>query len=157
MNAGIIVYSQTGHTVHVARALADLLRKNGHDADIQMLRTNGIVKPGARDFTIVNTPEIDQFDTLIFGTPVWAFTAAPVIIKYLTSLSSLKGKKTLPFAVKALPFSWTGGKQAINKITEMLVLSGAEVCEGEIVHYARKPSDEKIGEIAESMYKKLGE
>ncbi|MBD3322077.1 MAG: flavodoxin [Chitinivibrionales bacterium] len=155
MNIGIIVYSQTGHTVAVARAVADILRKKGHDVDIQLLRTKGAVKPRNSGFTIVNPPELDEFDALIFGTPVWAFTAAPVVIKFLKSIETLKGKKTLPFAVKGLPFNWTGGNQAINRMTEMLVLNGADVCEGEIVHYGIKPNEEKMQALASRISEKI--
>jgi flavodoxin len=81
MNVGIFVHSQSGYTAKVAQLLGAAFKKRGDDTDTILLRTAGKVAPRSTSFEIRNPPEIDGYDVVILGGPVWAFAASPGIMK----------------------------------------------------------------------------
>ncbi|SHO42850.1 flavodoxin [Anaerocolumna xylanovorans] len=48
--------------------------------------------------------QLDQYDTVILGTPVWWYTMAPAVFTFLSE-ADLSGKKIIPFATNA---GWLG-------------------------------------------------
>ncbi len=152
MKIGIIIHTQSGHTAHFARAIAAKFKSNGHEAEIEMLRTAGRVSPGSRKFTIKNSPEVEQFDAILFGAPVWAFKASPVIMAYLSQLTKIKNKKVLSFVTMMFPFPWMGGKQAIKAMNQELETSGAEVLPGEILQFFIKANPQKMEQAVERIF-----
>ncbi len=155
MNVVIAVHSNTGHTVNVARAFANDLRKAGHEVDVSMVRTRGEVHPGARNFALVKTPDLEGCDVLLVGGPVWAFSASPVIMAYVRSLEEFKGKTALPFVTMGLPWDFCGGTRAIGQMTEALVLLGARVLDGEIVHYLFGMNPQAVNAASGRIVKRL--
>jgi NAD(P)H dehydrogenase (quinone) len=149
MNVVIVIHSQSGHTVMMARALAELLRKAGHEVAIELLRVRGKVHPGARGFSLRNTPEVEPYDMLLVGGPVWAFSASPVIMRFLSEVKSLKNKKAIPFVTMGFPFKALGGVQALRKMSDSLELSGAEVLPGEAVFYSFGKNQARIDAAAQ--------
>jgi flavodoxin len=152
MKIGIIIHTQSGHTAHFARAIAAKFNSNGHEAEIEMLRTSGQVSPGSRKFTIKNSPEIEQFDAILFGGPVWAFNASPVIMSYLSNLKSVKNKKVMSFVTMMFPFACMGGKQAIKAMDQELEASGGDVLPGEILQFFFKANPQKLEQAVERIY-----
>lgn len=155
MKVNIVVHSQSGHTARVARAVASILRDRGSDPDLMLLRPVGKVHPGATDFSLKSLPEIEPFDALMFGGPVWAFGQSPVIRKCLAEIPSLKGKKALGFVTMGFPFRVLGGTRAIRQINEQLDLLGADVHPGTVLPYTIPPSDEKVKGVAEEIVSHL--
>jgi flavodoxin len=125
MNIGIIVFSQTGNTLSVAQKLKEKLISAGHTADIEQITVTGDVSPGKRQFELTAIPTVDAYEGLVFATPVQAFSLNPVMAAYLEQLPSLNGKKFACLITKHLPFSWTGGKQAIAKMKGICTAKGA--------------------------------
>ena len=134
MKIGIILHSQSGTTAKVARVISSLLTDKGYDVDTHLLRTIGKVSPGSSSFELKNIPETDGYECLILAGPVWAFSASPVIMKYINQLGRLNDKKALCFVTKGLPFQWTGGTRALNTMESELALSGAEILPGAILY-----------------------
>ena len=93
MKIAIVIHTQSGHTAQFGRAIASKFNQNGHECDVLPLRTTGQVSPGSRKFSIKNPPDIYNYDAALFGGPVWAFSASPVIMSYLSELKNLKSKK----------------------------------------------------------------
>jgi NAD(P)H dehydrogenase (quinone) len=158
MNIGIIVHSQSGHTAALAKAIAEHFRASGHEVDIKALMTSGLTKPGSRNFSISNTPEqeeIDAFDAILFGGPVWGFKASPVIREYLAWLKKLKGKKVLSFVTMGFPWKTLGGHQAIRAMNEELEASGGTVLPGEILHYFFGFNKQRLQETVARIYKNV--
>jgi flavorubredoxin len=158
MHIGIIIHSQSGHTAGVAKSIAEKFRAKGHEVDIKLLLTTGMMRPGSKRFTICNAPdeeEIAGFDAILFGGPVWGFRASPVIIEYLTWLKDLDGKKVLSFVTQGFPWKTLGGIQAIASMNEDLKASGGEVMPGEIFWYFfginKIKLDEAIGRIVKNI------
>ena len=115
MNKKIVVYfSYTGNTRKIANMIKDKL-----NCDILELKP---VIPYSDDYQKVvdeeqnlegsnHKPQIedinlnlDDYDTVILGTPVWWYREAPVIRTFLSNYD-LSGKKIIPFATNA---GWLG-------------------------------------------------
>jgi flavodoxin len=158
MNIGIIIHSQSGHTAALAKAIAEKFRANNHEVDIKLLLTSGLNKPGSRNFTISNTPEeedINLYDAILFGGPVWGFKASPVIMEYLRWLKKLNGKKAMGFVTMASPWKSLGGTRAIRAMNEELEASGSTVLAGEMVQYLFGFNKQKLQEAVERIYKNV--
>jgi NAD(P)H dehydrogenase (quinone) len=143
MNIGIIVYSQTGNTLSVAQKLKEKLTAAGHIADIEQIIVTGDVSPGKRQFVLTAIPTVDPYEGLVFATPVQAFSLNPVMAAYLEQLPSLNEKKFACLITKHLPFSWTGGKQAIAKMKNVCTARGAAFRGAEIAVWSgsRRPQN----------------
>jgi flavorubredoxin len=155
MKIGLVIHTQSGHTSEFARAIAAKFNSNGHDAEIDLIRTTGTVSPGARKFSLKNPPSVAEYEAVLFGGPVWAFKASPVIMTYLQQLKGLKNKKVMSFVCMGFPFPWMGGTQAIKAMDSELESSGGDVLEGEILHYAFKVNKEKMKSAVERIYSRF--
>ena len=115
MNKKIVIYfSYTGNT----RKIAEKIKK---DLDCDILEIKPKI-PYSTDYQTVvdeeqrmegsnHTPEInkinvnlDNYDTIILGTPVWWYSIAPVVRTFLKE-NDLEGKTIIPFATNA---GWLG-------------------------------------------------
>ena len=131
MNNKIIIYfSYTGHTRTISNRIKEKL-----DCDILEIKT---VIPYSDDYdSVVNDeqnsessnhlPEIqdihvdlNKYDTIILGTPVWWYRPVPAIITFLSHYN-LDGKKIIPFATNA---GWLG--KTFKEIKEMCPNSKVE-------------------------------
>ena len=119
----VVFYSYTGHTKMIAESIQQKL-----NCDILEIKP---VKPYSTDYqTVVDeeqnnssvgkTPDIQKidknlndYDEIIVGTPVWWYTIAPVIRTFLTQ-NDLSNKTIKPFATNA---GWLGHTfQEIQKL-----------------------------------------
>lgn len=119
----VVFYSYTGHTKMIAESIQQKL-----NCDILEIKP---VKPYSTDYrTVVDeeqnnssvgkTPDIQKidknlndYDEIIIGTPVWWYTIAPVIRTFLTQ-NDLSNKTIKPFATNA---GWIGHTfQEIQKL-----------------------------------------
>jgi flavodoxin len=159
MKIAIIVHSKTGTTRKFADRIADRLRKDGHSVDLVQLETDVPIKTGSvrkcEKFTITNLPDIKGYDTLLFGGPVWGFSASPVIVECMNALGKFEGKKVLPFVTGGLPFKFMGAKQAIVLMSRNAASKNAKVLPGAIVlklfHDLEKGMDQAIDTISSSL------
>jgi flavorubredoxin len=144
MKISIIIHSQSGHTAFFARAISECLTKAGHDTNIELLRPNGVVKPGARNVALRRIPDIAECEALIIGGPVMGFRPSPVAMAFLNSFESLKGKKALAIATFALG----GSRHALGKMTAALEQLSAQALEGKALRWTFKPSASRLSEAA---------
>lgn len=119
----VVFYSYTGHTKMIAESIQKKL-----NCDILEIKPT---KPYSTDYqTVVDeeqnnssagkTPDIQKidknlndYDEIIIGTPVWWYTIAPVIRTFLTQ-NDLSNKTIKPFATNA---GWLGHTfQEIQKL-----------------------------------------
>ena len=127
MNVGIIVYSQTGHTLSVAVKLQEALSAAGHAVNLEQVKTAGPVRPGAANVTLETQPEIDRYDALVFGSPVHGGVPAPAMASYLEQIASLQGKKVACLVTGVFPAGW-GRNQTIAQMVKICESKGATVC-----------------------------
>ena len=129
MNIGIIVYSQSGHTLKVAQKLTAALSKAGHQARLERLEASGPTKPTAEmsHIRLTNAPQVGSYDALAFGSPVWGSLLPPAMKKYLQQLPALDGKKAACFDTHFFPPA-LGGHKILAEMKEICESKGATVC-----------------------------
>ncbi len=143
---GIVVHSETGNTLAVARQLQERLHAAGHAADVERLKLSG--KPQDKNVRVVDPPDTGVYDALVFGAPVHGFAVSQGMAAYLTQIPSLQGKKVACFVTKGLPFAGTGGNQAVARMRQLCESKGATVCETGIVIW-RGQREKQIAELAD--------
>lgn len=150
MKIGIIVHSQTGNTHSVALKLEKKLKNAGNDVELKRVSMVGGDKSENKGkIQLENPPEVDEYDALIFGSPVHAFNLAPAMRLYLEQLPSIQGKKVALFVTKGLRFEWTGGTRAIGQMKKSCESKGGEIVGTGIVVW-NKQRDKKIAEVVET-------
>ncbi|MGB9719999.1 MAG: flavodoxin family protein [bacterium] len=148
MRIGIIYYSVTGTTEELANRIANGLIKEKHHVEVVKIRPNINVTGPGQEFEIQNEPDCSKFDLILFGGPVWAFSACPVVLQFIKKSKGLAGKKIIPFVTMGFPFKSLGGKNAINQIGKTAKAFGAEVVSCIIIpklfHDYRKLMDKEV-------------
>ncbi len=145
----IIYYSMGGNTRKIARMIAD---ETGADiAEIKTVKPykssyNEIVEQGHSEVDSGFKPEIQPFtadlnkyDTVYLGTPVWWYTYAPAMKTFLSN-TDLSGKTIYPFATNG---GWIG--HTFEDIIK--ACAGADVKDGLNVYFSAnklKTSENKI-------------
>lgn len=134
MNTLILVHSKTGITMKLAEAIRTEAIRRGHQTTLLTLETDRGVKPQSiREpigFHITNLPDPADFDLILIGGPVWAFSASPVAYQALAELPDLPGKRFAAFGSHGLPFRFMGAnsaQKAMDKLArekKALVLPG---------------------------------
>jgi len=137
MKTGIIVYSQTGNTLSVAEKLKEKLAAAGHSAEIEQVTVAGGRKSGDRAFQLETRPDVAQYDALVFGSAVEAFSLSPVLKSYLAGVDSLQGKQVACLVTQSFPYPWMGGNRAIRQMRRLCKAKGATVCGSAVVNWAK--------------------
>ena len=126
VNIGIIVYSQTGHTLSIAVKLQKALSAAGHTVNLEQIKTAGPVGLTAPHIPLKTRPEIAGYDALVFGAPAWGGAPAPPMTSYLEQLGSLHG---IPVAFLVTGFfpPGLGRNQTLARMVELCKARGAIV------------------------------
>jgi len=164
MNIGIVIHTASGHTLKFAQAIRDKLVEKGHEVDLTGLRTIGtprvgFLPGGGSNFTIKSPPELDEFDVVLIGAPVWFFKPSPVIMRYLVEdVKKLKGKKALAFVTMGgfLGARASGGERSVKIMSQELEDVGADILEGEALPYFIKANAEKMSAAVERICERIG-
>ncbi len=110
----ILYYSYTGHTRQIAERIQKALggeRKEiqtetpytgSYDAVVQQAQEE--IRRGFQPAILPLNLNIDAYDTILLGSPVWWYTYAPAMSSALTQYS-FAGKTVYPFATNA---GWLG-------------------------------------------------
>lgn len=136
MKTAIVYYSMLGNTESVAEKIAqkvdaDLIRI----APVEAYPNKGVKKFfwGGKSAAMGESPalcpyefDLDMYDRIIIGTPVWASTFVPPIRTFITENPGIKEKKLAVF----LCFSGGGADKAIGKLKQCI---GIEKFDAELV------------------------
>lgn len=151
MDIGIIVYSQTGNTLEVARRLKEKLEKSGHVATVEQVTIIGEAPPRTKTVQLHDIPDATPYDAIIFGAPVHAFAISPAMEAYLQQVPPLQDKTIACFVTKRLPFGWTGGNQALGKMKQLCETRGVKVFATEIIFWSKGRREKSIKKSLESL------
>ena len=132
MRIAIAYYSYTGNTKKVAEILEEYLRNKG---EVDIIRLTDLQESGnfftqatqalrhlKADILEVNF-DLSAYDTIYFGTPVWAFGPAPALNAYMDKCFGLEAKSVVLFATYG---SGTGRKRCFNYMRKILSGKGAK-------------------------------
>ena len=135
MKIGIIVHSQTGHTLSVAHKLREQFLNAGHTVSIERVAASNDTETNVDSVALTCAPKLDEFDMLIFGAPVCGYMLSPVMQAYLRQLPSLKGKVVLGFVTQFFPKPTMGGNQAMERLSAICCSKGVEVTKTGIINW----------------------
>ncbi len=150
MKVGIIVHSHTGNTLKAAEKVRERLREKGHEAVLLRVSAKNEERD-RKNIILIEKPDTDCYDALVFGAPVWAFSLSPVMREYLTQIKSLKGKRVGCLVTMGLPRPWMGGKRAVRQMSELCRAKGADVAAAELILWQSKNLDQYIEAAAEKL------
>ena len=138
----VAYHSKTGNTKTFAEMIAQALRDSSHDADLHQLQTTeplpDNVPPGFKNFTIKPGTDPADYDAIFLGGPVWAFSSAPVALKYCNELANLNGKLFMPFTTMAFPFSFLGGNRTLRQLAKPAASKGMKILPGSVICYMKR-------------------
>lgn len=149
MKTAIVYYSLSGNT----RRIAEMIQKKigGDIAEIKTVKPyegsyNAIVDQGQDEIRRGYSPAIEplkidlnDYDTVVIGTPVWWYTFAPAVKTFFEE-NDLSAKKVYPFATNG---GWLGHTfDDIKKICR-----GANVKNGLNIHFSSSKLKTKEKEI----------
>jgi menaquinone-dependent protoporphyrinogen IX oxidase len=158
MKIGIVLHTVSGHTLKFAQAIRDKLVEKGHEVDLTGLKVIGTPRVGflpgsGGQFSIKSPPELNEFEVVLIGAPVWGFKPSSVMMRYLQEdVKKLKGKKALAFVTMGA----CGGKKSIQMMSSELEDAGADVLEGEALAYFIKANMEKMNAAVDRICEKIG-
>lgn len=114
MKTLIVYYSYTNNTEKVAKKIAELKKYDilkleplvDYSTDYQKVVDEEEAKMDSEEIVELKPINVDlnQYDRIILGTPVWLYTMAPVVRSFLSS-NNLNGKKVIAFITNG---GWLG-------------------------------------------------
>lgn len=140
MRTAIVYYSMSGNTEYVANKIADKLKASEEVDIIRIEPKKTYPDKGAKKFLwggksavmgekpVLQPYEfnIDQYDRIIFGTPVWASTFVPPLRTFIYENPDVKEKRMAVFVC----FSGGGADKAIEKMKKYV---GIEKFDAELI------------------------
>lgn len=155
MKIGMIIYSQTGNTESVANKLRDRLIKKGPKVSVEKIIVNRDMKNPNKPIEFIKTPKLEGYDTIIFGSPVEAFSLCPVMLKYLENIEPLDNKNIFCYVTQYFPYPWMGGNHAIKQMKELCLKKGGNISDTGVINWKNKKRDDIIEEVIDNFCKSL--
>lgn len=153
MKIGIIVFSKTGNTDLVAQRLREKLLTAGHDVQIEKITAYNDDQNDVSSIKLNRAPDINEYDALIFGSPVRGYSLSAVMTAYLSQLTEFKGKQVFCYVTEFFPFPSMGGNRAIEQMKKLCQSKGAKVCDTGIVNWSHIRRQKMINDMVEKMGK----
>jgi hypothetical protein len=144
MNIGIIVYSQTGHTLEVCGKLKDRLIGEGRAVTLEQVTVVGERTPQTKSFELEARPDPASYDAIIFASYVEAFSLCRVMDRYLRGIESLQGTKVACLVTEQFPYPWMGGNHAIRQMQKLCRSKGATIRGEAVVNWSQSRRDKTM-------------
>ncbi len=135
MKVGVIFHSSTGNTERVVGKIKECLDNKGHTVDLIKLQFE---KNAKGEIAFNNSPILKDYDTIIFGSHVEAFSLEGVIKAYLGEIEMINGKKVICFLSQGLPYSWMGAKKSLKQMQNLVKAKGVNVIATESISFSKK-------------------
>ncbi len=145
MKVAIVVYSESGHTLEVARQLRKRLKHLQHEADILRIQSSASRKK------LTATPSIEGYDALVLGAPVHALTLARPMKRFLDSLPMLGRMPVGVYVTQQFKSGLFGGNRALRYFRRRLQSREATLTDGGIVHWSSKARHKQIETVVERL------
>ncbi|PTL37415.1 flavodoxin family protein [Alkalicoccus saliphilus] len=151
MKTGIIVHSHTGNTRGVAEILLQKLEDNGCTVEMRKVEAVNEDPKAGGPVKLKHVPDPDEFDFLIFAAPVRGFNLSPVMAAYLQEIPTLHHKKAACFVTEFFPFSYMGGRQAVDRMSKLLEAKEVSLLDSGIINWSRPTRDKQIRKLTDRL------
>ncbi len=118
MAKAAIYFSKTGNTESIVKSMTDF-------SALKVLAEND--DPNIMDPIIIESPKVEDYDWIVFASPVHGFQLAKVMKKYLESLVDLSTKTIDIFVTHHFPFAWMGGKSTLKQMKKIIESKNGQV------------------------------
>ncbi len=150
MKIGLIVHSQTGHTLGIAKEIEKALITEDHDVELKMVVAKSH-KPWKENQPVLNeVPDAKGYDILVMGAPVWGFTLSLVMTEYLYMVQPITTKRLILFSTGAL-HRWFGGNRAIKKMAKLSKVHDSKILKAGAIRFPRNKHPMYIDEVIENV------
>jgi hypothetical protein len=136
MKIGLIVYSQSGHTLEVCQTLRDRYVTAGHEAVVERVTVRGERTPQTKTFELDTLPDPSPYDAVVLASYVEAFSLCPVMRRYLSKIGSLEGKQAACLVTQQFPYPWMGGNRAVKQMKKLIQAKSGTVGTTAVVNWA---------------------
>jgi flavodoxin len=147
MKIGIILYSYSGNTLSVGERLKQALLSKGYEVSLERIKVNDEGPQSGNTIQLSEIPDASQYDAIILGAPVQAFSLNPIMKVYLRKLPDLQGKKISCFVTEYFSKAWMGGNHAIKQIKRMVHNKNGIVTDSGVVNWSNTMRERQIDEI----------
>lgn len=135
MRIGLFIHSRTGNTGLVAERLRESLEASGHRAVIYDVKPSEGTEDRPDTMRFTGVPDLTEFNGVIFGAPVHAFSLSPVMTAFIRVLPSLHGVIAGGFVTQAFPFPWMGGRRALGQMRNLVESRGGALLGAGVVNW----------------------
>ena len=126
MKIGIVVHSNSGHTLTVAEQLRDRLAADGLDVTLHQVEAAKLARPGSTSVSLRRRLALDGYDKLAIGSPVNGGSVSGPMATFLDGVPSLEGQHVAFVVTHFFRLGW-GAEQAIEQMTELYESKGGTV------------------------------
>lgn len=105
--------------------------------------------PNQKQVTFFYTPEVDEYDHLIFACPVHGFMVCRVMKAYLDQIADLSHKTIDCFVTHMFGVSWLGGSQALKQMKKVIELKHGTLRYQTSINWTSKKREKVIGAMIE--------
>lgn len=146
MNIAIIIHSQTGNTLSVAQKLRTRLEEMNHQISLIHVKNRDQQNTyNQKPSLVISGDELHQeYDVVIIGGWVQAFSLCLGFTHYLKEIPSLKSNQTHIFVTHHFPYAWLGGNNAISQMKSILSKHNITVNSSKVFNWSRKNNNEEI-------------
>lgn len=144
MSAAIVYYSETGNTHSVVQMALKRLEARGVKPDVFRLKPLVKLNPGMKNAEFECLPDLSGYGSILFASPVQAFSLAPAMSIYLAKSGPLNDKRVCALLTQQFPFAWMGGRRALRQLEAIVSAKGALMGPSSIVNWSSKSRDMMI-------------
>ena len=158
MKAAIIIHSLTGNTLSVGNELKHNLDERGLETELIKIEPIGGENKNETDIMKINFEDhinVEEYDFMIFGSPVRGFSMSPVLKAYLNNAGELHDKKFYVFVTHFFLFAFMGGKSAIKQIKNQIESNGGSVVDTAIIDWKNPSRTNQIEKLIQNWSQRM--
>ena len=146
MKVGIIVYSKTGNTLAVAERIGKQLKADGIAASVERFSAETLPQSN-KPVRLTAVPNPNEFDAVVFGAPVQAFSLDPAMALYFDQIKTINPKNVFCFVTQHFKKPWMGGNHAMKQMLALLNKKGISAKPLGVVNWSSEQREEQILQI----------
>lgn len=146
MKVGIIVYSKTGNTLAVAERIGNQLKADGITVSVERFSAETLPQSN-KPVRLTAVPSPNEFDAVIFGAPVQAFSLDPAMSLYFEQINAINPKNVFCFVTQHFKKPWLGGNHTMKQMLALLDKKGITAKSIGVVNWSSEQREEQILQI----------